>query len=76
MTGSPMRKFMIVTPSEKRGYYEVGLADGIWPWEHHATCRTMELANHLCTVLAMHYRVRAHLMTSELAESLMKGSTG
>lgn len=53
-----MSKFMIVVPCVDR--FEVGLADGIYPWEHMATCEKREDANRICTLLAMHFKVRAH----------------
>lgn len=51
------RRFIIVIPTD--AVFEVGIADGIWPWTHLATCNKVDDANRICTLLAMHYRVPA-----------------
>lgn len=53
-------KFMIVVPDKKSGLFEVGLADGIQPWQLHAACPDPDVANRICTMLAMHYRVTSY----------------
>ena len=53
------RYFVIVIP-EADGRFEIGLADGIYPWKHLATCYQLDEANRVGTHLAMHYRVRLY----------------
>jgi hypothetical protein len=67
------RHFMIVVPTG--GQYEVGLADGVYPWTHQATCNTREHANTVCTLLAMHYKVPSRTLDAALEEKLAKRPT-
>lgn len=55
------RHFIIVIPEGDR--FEIGLADGLYPWTLLVTCTDIEEANRIGTLLAMHYRVRAFLTT-------------
>ncbi len=50
--------FMIVIPEGKE--FQVGLADGIYPWKHLATSKKRTDANRIATLLAMHYRVKCY----------------
>lgn len=65
-----MTKFMIVTLSDDGTAYEVGLADGINRWRHMASCRTRAMANHVCTLLAMHFKVASHELNQEVEQAL------
>lgn len=54
--GATDRHFMLVVP--RPGGFEIGLANGVLPWTPMGDFESLEEANRISTILAMHFHVR------------------